>query len=147
MGNTLNAILSLTYFHLVKKAWFVDLRVYHICKDMTAWSIFVLLLVFCTASTAVSLSYSGGFLVDEGYCLASGMIYKKNELYVVWVALGMCLPLLVVIGFYSAGTKYLSLYNRRCTRRGSNDSGSRDGGSILFYLKNIRTAVKWYIIS
>jgi len=136
MGNTFNAIMSLVYFRLIKKARFADLKLYQIGKDAAAWFIFVILFLFCTASTAVCLSYTGGFLVDGGYCLSAGAIYKKSKLFVLWLALCMCLPSLFTVGFFFAGTIYLKLH-----------TVSNDLGPVLVHLRHIQIALKYSIIS
>jgi len=147
MGNTFNAIISLAYFRFIKKAWLADLKLYHISKDAAAWFIFVLLFLFCTASTAVCLSFTEGFLVDEGYCLAAGAIYKENKQYVLWLALCMCVPSVIAVFFFVVGTTYLTLFYRRFTTRESKSGLSSGLGFVLAHLKNIQIALKYLIIS
>jgi len=147
MGNTFNAIMSLAYLRFIKKAWLADLKLYHIGKDVAAWFLFVLLFVFCIASTGICLSYTEGFLVDEGYCLAAGAIYKENKQFVLWLALCMCVPSLVAVVFFVAGTTYLTLVHRRCTTGESVGDFSSGLGFVLAHLKNIQIALKYLIIS
>jgi len=147
MANTLNAIMSLAYFRLMRKAWFRDLRLYHIGKDAVAWFIFVLLLIFCTAATVLSMSYAGAFLVDNSNCLAVGSGEKRDMLSALWLALCVCLPSLVAVSFFFAGTTYLTLLNNR-----SKDSVLRIGSSsptesVLAHLKTIQIALKYKILS
>jgi len=147
MANTFNAILSLVYFRLMRKAWFRDLGLYQIGKDLVAWYIFVLLLIFCTAATVTSMSYAGAFLVNNSNCLAAGSSQKRNMLSALWHALCVCLPSLLAVSFFLAATIYLALLNHR-----SKDSELRIGSSnptesILAHLKNIQVALKWLIVS
>merc|ERR1719427_86563 len=144
MGNTFNAIMSLAYLRFIKKAWLADLKLYHIGKDVAAWFLFVLLFVFCIASTGICLSYTEGFLVDEGYCLAAGAIYKENKQFVLWLALCMCVPSLVAVTFLFAGTRYLTLFNRRCESIGAVSSGL---GFVVAHFKKIQIALFYLIFS
>jgi len=148
MANIFNAIVSLIYFRLMSKAWFGDLRLYQVGKDAVAWFIFVLLLIFCTAAAVRSMSYAGAFLVNNSNCLAAGSSQKQDMLSALWLALCVCLPSLVAVSFFLAGTTYLTLLNHR-----SNDSALRIGSSsttefiLAAHLKNIRVALKYLIVS
>jgi len=147
MANTFNAIMSLAYFRLMRKAWLRDLRLYQIGKDPAAWCIFVCLLIFCTAATATSISYAGAFLVDSSNCLAVGSSQRRDLLSALWLALCVCLPSLVAVSFFWAGTTYLVLLSRRYKHSELNIASSSPTISIVSHLKNIHLALKYLIVS
>jgi len=143
MANTFNAIVGLIYFRLMSKAWFGDLWSYQVGKDAVVWVIFVLLVIFCTAATVKSMNYTGAFLVDNSNCVVAGSSQKRNMLCALWFALCVCIPLLVAVSSFLAGSIYLTLLNHR-----SKDSELRIGSSsptefiLGAHFKNMQVALK-----
>jgi len=147
MGNTFNAIMSLAYFRLIRKACVGDLRLYQIGSDAAAKYIFLLLLLFCTVSTGVCMSYAGAFLVNRNYCLAVGASYENNELFSLWLALGVCVPSLFAFGCFIAGATYFALLKHKYKNRELTLATSGGMGTALAHLNNIQTALQYLIIS
>lgn len=147
MSNAGSAIMSLVYFRLVRKAWFFDLRLYHIGRDRIAWCMFALLFLCGSVSTGICMSYAKGFLVNRSYCLAVGWNHEENGLHSLWLALCICLPSLVAIVCFSAGAIYFAMLIHRCRDRGLFISSSGGLGSALSHLNNIQTALQYLIIS
>merc|ERR1719513_432135 len=94
------------------------------------------------------MSYAGAFLVDNSNCLAAGSSQRRNMLSALWLELCVCLPSLVAVSFFLAGTTYLTLLNHR-----SKDSELRSGSSsqtefvLAAHLKKIQVALKYLIVS
>jgi len=148
LANTCNAIMSLAYFRLIKKAWKRDLRTYWIGRDRTAIFFFTLLFLICTVSTAFCMNYTDVFMINGSYCLAAGRSGSvDNNLFALSLALCICCPAVVAIGFFIAGAFYLGLLNHRNRESISHTISSCGLGSALEHLNNIQCALQYSIIS
>jgi len=146
VANTCNAIMSLAYFRLIKLAYSESLQMYAIGKDGAAFFLFVLLLLVCTITTAFCMNYAGRYIINGSYCLAVGSDNRSDDLFALHLALCICCPALVTIGFFTASAIILALLNRKDkTRRGKVSSIGM--GSSLQHLNNIEAALKYSIIS
>jgi len=147
LANTCNAIMSLAYFRLIRKAWKRDLRTYWIGRDRTAMFFFILLFLICTVSTAFCMKYTGLFMINGSYCLAVGIDTADNNLFALSLALCICCPAVVAIGFFISGAVYLALLNHRNRESISQTISSCGLGSALDHLNNIQCALQYSIIS
>lgn len=146
MANTCNAIVSLAYFRLIRKAWLKDLRGYEMGKDAAAYVIFFLMLIFCTVATGLRMSYVEAFIVTKSCCLGIGANYRENELSALWLALCICIPSFVGLGCFLTGATYLALLNQRA-KKSHVQLGTSGGKELIAHLKSIQAALQYTIIS
>jgi len=146
LANTCNAIMSLAYFRLIKKAWKQDLRTYWIGRDRTAIFFCISLFLICTVTTALCMIFTGLFIINGSYCLAVGSSTVDNNLFSLCLALCICSPAAVAIGFFIAGAVYLGMLNHK-TRDSITNSSSYGMGSTLGHLNNVQAALQYSIIS
>jgi len=146
LANTCTAIMSVAYFRLIQNAWKRDLRTYWIGRDRTAIFFFILLFIISTVSTAFCMKYTGVFVINGSYCLALGIRNTDDNLFSFFLALCICCPAVVAIGFFIAGAVYLAMLNHR-NRDSITNISSRELGSALEQLNNIQSAIQYSIIS
>jgi len=136
MANTCTAIMSLAYFRIIKGAWKKSHRTYEIGKDRVALLFFVILFIICTVSTYFCMTYAERFILNSSYCLAVGTDNRSEYLFSTGLALCICCPAPIAIGYFIAGGTYLALLNhnnKRILKRNS----SCGLGDALGYLNNI----------
>jgi len=146
LANTCTAIMSVAYFRLIQNAWNRDLRTYWIGRDRTAIFCTILLFIISTVSTAFCMKYTGLFIINGSYCLAIGIGNTDDNLFSLYLALCICCPAMVAIGFFIAGAVYLAMLNHR-NRDSITNISSRELGSALEQLNNIQSALQYSIIS
>jgi len=147
MANTLNAVKSLGYFRLIRKAWLVDFRLYQIKKDAIAWLLFFVLFFFCSYATGVCMSHVEGVIVGRSYCLAVGIVYEDKMLSALWLALCSCIPSFVTLCYFLLGATYLASLKNRNAERGLEPETPRSTGTTLGHLISIQAALKYSVIS
>jgi len=146
LANTCTTIMSVAYFRLIQNAWKRDLRTYWIGRDRTAIFLSILLFIISTVSTAFCMKYTGLFIINGSYCLAVGIGNTDDNFFSLYLALCICCPAIVAIGFFIAGAVYLAMLNHR-NRDSITNICSRELGSALEQLNNIQSALQYSIIS